>query len=266
MLSFANKHVMITGAGGGIGRALVRRFSEAGARISAIDRDPALLAELAVAARAVFELTDGAAVRRETARLIEEQGAPDVVISNAGFTRAETYADVDDATFTREIEINLTGAYRVIDTALPAMASNGGGAIVAVSSVNGLAYFGNPAYSVAKAGLISYIEAVAVEWGGRNIRANTICPGSVMTPAWDHRFARSAEMRQDVLAHYPLNRLVTADDVAAAVAFLASPLAAGITGVALPVDAGLMAGNLNFVRKILGGAMPPEAPARTAAS
>ena len=252
MFGLEDRHVVITGAGGGIGRALVAAFGAAGARITALDRDAALLEPLPVAARLAFDLADPDALRESLADFPARHGAPDVVVSNAGWTRAESFADLDPAAWDKELAINLTGAYGLVDALLPGMKERGG-ALVFVASVNGLGHFGNPAYSAAKAGLLALMRGLAVELGAENIRANAVCPGSVMTPAWDHRFARDPGLRERVLTHYPLGRLVTPAEVAQAVLFLASPLAAGITGVAVPVDAGLTAGHLGFVRDIVGG-------------
>jgi NAD(P)-dependent dehydrogenase (short-subunit alcohol dehydrogenase family) len=254
MFDFSGRHVVITGAGGGIGRALVRLFVDAGAQVSAIDRDADLLAPLEADEKLLFDLRDAAAIQRELTSLVTRRGAADILISNAGFTRAETFADVDDDAFTSEIDINLTAAYRIINVLIPGMVAKGSGAIVAVASVNALAHFGNPAYSAAKAGLLAFIRAVAVEYGAAGIRANCVCPGSVMTPAWDHRLRKDPGLAEDLLKHYPLGRLVTAIEVANAIAFLASPFASGVTGTALTVDAGLTAGNFRFIADVLARA------------
>lgn len=248
-----NKHVIITGAGGGIGRSLVATFLKAGARVTACDRDQSLLDALEGAQRSVFELTDAAASKAAIDAIVDSHGAPDILVGNAGFTRAETMAGVDDAAWNREIDINLTGTYNVVAPTLAHMTKAGGGSIVLVSSVNALAHFGNPAYSAAKAGMLAYARAIAVEHGIDGIRANCVCPGSVRTPAWDHRLEKDPTLLGEVVKHYPLGRLVTPDEVANAVLFFASPLSAGITGTSLAVDAGLTAGNLRFVRDILGG-------------
>ncbi len=253
MFDFANQHILITGASGGIGRALIALFGAAGAQITAIDRNPEPLTAPAVRDQLTLELTDGIAIRAALAELIVKRGAPTIVISNAGGTAAESFAHLSDEAFEQELSANLTGAYRIIDSCLPAMKLNGGGAIVAVSSVNALAHFGNPAYAAAKAGLLAYIRALAVELGREGIRANAVCPGSVMTPAWDHRFAKDPSLRTKIMEHYPLNRLVTPQEVANTIAFLASSFASGITGTSVNVDAGLMAGNLRFVRHVIGG-------------
>lgn len=253
MFDFSGAHVVITGASGGIGRALVALFGQADANISAVDRDVAPLDHPAVRDQLQVDLTDAAALRAAMAGLVARRGAPDIVISNAGYTRAETLDDLDDLAFEWEVAVNLTGAYRVIDALLPGMKAQGGGAIIAVASVNALSHYGNPAYAAAKAGLLAYVRALAVELGRDGIRANAVCPGSVMTPAWEHRFERDPTLHGKLMEHYPLGRLVTADEVARSVAFLASPLASGITGVALAVDGGLAAGNLRFVRHVIGG-------------
>jgi NAD(P)-dependent dehydrogenase (short-subunit alcohol dehydrogenase family) len=251
MFGLDGKHVVISGAGGGIGRSIVSAFLAAGARVTACDRDAALLGALDGVAKSVFELTDPDATERAVTAIVEEQGAPDVLISNAGFSRAETMAGVNRQSWNQEVDINLTGSFNLIDPMLKAMIANGGGAIVMTSTVNALAHYGNPAYAAAKAGLVAYMRAIAVEHGHHNIRANCICPGSVRTPAWDHRVEKDPNLLAKVVAHYPLGKLATPADVANAAVFLASPLAGAITGVALAVDAGLTAGNLRFVREVL---------------
>jgi NAD(P)-dependent dehydrogenase (short-subunit alcohol dehydrogenase family) len=248
-----SSRVLITGAGGGIGRSLVARFRAAGCSIAGADRDPAALDGLPVDCRLTFDLADASSTSQSIARLTSDFGLPDILVSNAGYTRAETIEQVDLAAWQSEVDVNLTGAYRVAAPLASAMARRGHGSIVFISSVNGLMHFGNPAYSAAKAGLIAYSRALAVEYGRHGVRTNVVCPGSVRTPAWDHRLAKSPALLEKVLPHYPLGRLVTPDEVAAAVLFLASPAASGITGIVLPVDAGLTAGNLRFVRDVIEG-------------
>ena len=250
MFGLDDKHVVISGAGGGIGRSLVSAFQVAGARVTACDRDAALLEALDGVVKFVFELTDADATARAVATIVAEQGTPDVLVSNAGFSRAETMDTVDQHSWNQEVDINLTGSFNLIDPTMRAMIANGGGSIVMTSTVNALAHYGNPAYAAAKAGLVAYMRAIAVENGRDNIRANCICPGSVRTPAWDHRMEKDPSLLTKVVAHYPLGKLVVPADVANAAVFLASPLAGAITGVALPVDAGLTAGNLRFIRDV----------------
>ncbi len=248
-----DKHVLITGAGGGIGQALITAFHAAGAIISGADQHLVSMEPLPLAHRLVFDLADRTEVHEVVSDFIKTYGTPDVLINNAGFTRGETLDDVDDEVWEREIAINLNGAFHVTAPVVNAMSERGSGNVVFISSVNGLSYFGNPAYSAAKAGLISYVKALAVERGRYGIRANAICPGSVRTPAWNHRLQGKPELVEKLLPHYPLGRMVTPQEVAQATLFLASSAASGITGTALAVDAGLTAGNLRFINEILAG-------------
>ncbi len=134
-----------------------------------------------------------------------------------------------------------------------AMASRGHGVFVFISSVNGLLHFGNPAYAAAKAGINAFARGIAVEFGRKGVRANVVCPGSIRTPAWDHRIAQDASVLERLQRFYPLGRIVDTREVAETVAFLASDRASGITGAILPVDAGLTAGCRPFIEDILGG-------------
>src|SRR5215217_1449941 len=247
------KTVLISGAGGGIGQSLVRCFRDAGARVFGADRDAAMLDGLDLAGTVLFDQADPKATRAAIVRYIAEHGAPDAVVSNAGFTRAEHFGQVDDDVWASELAINLSGAYAMTDPIIAAMAERGSGSLVFISSVNALAHYGNPAYSAAKAGLVAYAKAIAVERGGEGVRANVICPGSVRTPAWDHRLAADPTLLDNVLPHYPLGRMVLPVEVANAAVFYCSDAASGITGTVLPVDAGLTAGNLRFVDDVLRG-------------
>ncbi|MEQ1770872.1 MAG: SDR family oxidoreductase [Devosia sp.] len=243
--------VLITGAGGGIGRSLVAGFAAAGATVSGADRTGEMLDGLTLANRLICDLSDMSATAEAVGSYLERHGAPDVLISNAGFTRAETLDHLNNAVWASEVTINLNSAYALAGPIVEAMAKRGSGNVVFISSVNGLMHFGNPAYATAKAGLIAYARAIALERGRNGVRANAICPGSVRTPAWDHRIAADPDVLKQVLPHYPLGRMVTPEEVANAAVFLASPAAAGITGVALAVDAGLTAGNMRFVDDVL---------------
>lgn len=245
------KTIFISGAGGGIGRVLVETFHAAGAEVIGADRDADMLAGLNLVRKVLFDQSDARATRAAIAADIAAHGAPDAVIANAGFTRAEHFDHLDDDIWASEMAINLNGAYALVDPIVAAMAARGAGNVVLVSSVNALAHFGNPAYSAAKAGLIAYAKAIAVERGGQGVRANVVAPGSVRTPAWDHRLAADPRLLDKVLPHYPLGRMVSPEEVAHAALFLASDAASGITGVTIPVDAGLTSGNLRFVNEVL---------------
>lgn len=247
------KIVLVSGAGGGIGQALVASLRAAGARVVGADREASMLTGLDLVDTVLFDQADARGTRASIERYLARNGAPDAVIANAGFTRAETLDQLDDAIWAAELAINLNGAYAMTDPIIAAMARRGAGSLVFISSVNGLGHYGNPAYAAAKAGLIAYAKAIAVERGGQGVRANVICPGSVRTPAWDHRLEADPGLLDNVLPHYPLGRMVLPAEVANAAVFFCSDAASGITGTVLPVDAGLTAGNLRFVDDVLRG-------------
>ena len=223
------KRALITGAGGGIGRALVALFQAAGASVMGADIKASAMDGLELDDRLVFDLTDPDAIEAAVAPLEGAGKAPDILVSNAGFTRSESLDKVDRAVWDKELAINLSGAFHVAKPVVAAMARRGGGSVVFISTVNALAHFGNPAYSAAKAGLLALARAIAVERGAEGVRANVICPGSVRTPAWDHRFERSPDLLRQIAPLYPIGRMIAPEEVARAALFLASDAASGIT-------------------------------------
>jgi NAD(P)-dependent dehydrogenase (short-subunit alcohol dehydrogenase family) len=250
---FSGKSVLVTGAGGGLGRALVETFSARGASVVACDQSADAMAGLPAASNHVFDLLDRTALQDAITAIVGQDGVPDIVVNNAGWTRAETMPSLSLDRIEREVDINLTGVMAFTNAMLEAMSADRKGVFVFISSVNALSHFGNPAYAAAKSGINAYARAIAVEYGRRGVRANVVCPGSIRTPAWDHRIAKDATIPGKLQRLYPLGRIVNAAEVAEAVAFLASDRASGITGAVLPVDAGLTAGCLPFIDDILGG-------------
>ena len=247
------KRALITGAGGGIGRALVSLFQAAGATVMGADIKASAMDGMDLADRLEFDLTNPDAIEEALAPLEAAGKSPDILISNAGFTRSESLDKVDRAVWDKELAINLSGAFHVPTPVVAAMARRGAGSVVFISTVNALAHYGNPAYSAAKAGLLALARAIAVERGAAGVRANVICPGSVRTPAWNHRFEKSPDLLRHIAPLYPLGRMIEPEEVARTALFLASDAASGITGAVLPVDGGLTAGNMRFVTDVLGG-------------
>lgn len=255
MDEFAGMVVAVTGAAGGIGQALCRRFAADGATLIPLDRDGAALrpfvSALGPAHHALaIDAIDGPAVHSAFDTAIRALGRIDVLVNNAGGATRGSLAELDAETWRAEIALNLDSAYHCTEAVRPAMMAQRGGAIVNIASVNGLLALGHPAYSAAKAGLVSYTKALAIEFGRHGIRANVVCPGTVRTPAWESRVARQPEIFERLRKWYPLDRVATPEDIAEAVAFLASRRAAAITGAMLPVDCGLTAGNLAMAREL----------------
>lgn len=248
----SGKTVLVTGAGGGLGSAICRGFAAEGALLTAADAADAKLDHLPPHERISFDLRDQAGTVAAAEQLVSAGRVPDILINNAGWTRLETMGPLTPEKAIDEINLNLTAVVAFTAPLAKAMAARKHGSIVFISSVNAISHYGNPAYAAAKAGINAYAKALAVEWGKHGVRANVVCPGSIRTPAWDHRIARDPSIPHKLAAVYPLARIVNADEVARAVVFLASELASGITGAILPVDAGLTAGNKPFIDSILG--------------
>ena len=181
---------------------------------------------------------------------MKDFGDVDILVNNAGFSDHPTIEKTTPSEWAFDINGNLNGAYNCVHTVLPGMKKKGKAAIVTIGSVNGLSALGDPAYSAAKAALISMTKAIAMENGRYGIRANIVLPGTVRTPIWTARAAKDPQVLKTLMRWYPLARIAEPSDVANAVAFLASDAAAAITGIDLPVDCGLTAGNIVMSREL----------------
>ncbi len=255
-MQFAGKVVAITGAAGGIGQALCRHFGGEGANIAALDRSDAVVAfaetlgaEGITAKGAVLDIADAPAVAAAFAELQAALGPVDVLINNAGVSRHSALERTTPEGWADDVAANLNGAYNCCYAVLPAMKARAG-VIVNIGSVNGLSALGDAAYSAGKAGMISMTKSLAVEFGRYGIRCNIVCPGTVRTPIWDARMQRNPKVLEQLERWYPLRRVVEPIEVMRAVAFLASDAASAITGVVLPVDCGLTAGNIVMAREL----------------
>ena len=239
---FAGRTVFVSGGAHGIGAATVRRFAAEGARVIIADVDEraahGLASELGAIAIAVpCDVTCTQSVDSAVASAVQWAGHIDVLALVAG--TAMPYASITEVTddhWERELSLNLTGVMRCIRAVVPHLVD--GGAIVSVSSVNGLAAFGNEPYSSAKGAQSTFARNLAIELADRGIRINVVAPGTVNTRVWK---GIAPESNQN-LPLIPLGRLGEPSDIAAAIAFLASDDASWITGVTLPVDGGMLAG------------------------
>ncbi|MBP2550920.1 NAD(P)-dependent dehydrogenase (short-subunit alcohol dehydrogenase family) [Neorhizobium galegae] len=244
---------IVTGAAGDIGRAIARRLSGSHDVVALVDIDEGALAaaaaELGGAPSFVAiacDVTDEDSVRRMAAK-VGELGRATTLVNNAGAARAVSLGDTTADIWRQDSALNLEAAFltfRALEEPLKAAQ----GALINIASVNGMAVFGHPAYSAAKAGLIHFTKLVAVEYGKFGIRANAVAPGTVRTQAWEARAAANPQVFEEAKRWYALRRIATAEDVANAVHFLSSDQASAITGVCLPVDCGLTAGQAELAR------------------
>ena len=208
MIDFGGARVVITGAGGGVGTALVQVFSNVGAAVVACDVEGADLPMDRIAEAHHFDLLDQQALDAVCSKILAN-GPPAAVISNAGWTRAEALEDVTAEALDTEIDLNFKSAALMSKALIPAVRDKpGGAAFVLVSSVNANVHFGNPVYAAAKAALQAWMRAIATEEGRNGIRANAVVPGSIKTPAWALRIDENPAIIDAVSRLYPLGRLV----------------------------------------------------------
>ncbi|MEF2553987.1 SDR family NAD(P)-dependent oxidoreductase [Aurantimonas sp. A2-1-M11] len=244
----AGKCAMISGAASerGIGLATARRMAAEGARIVILDLD----GEAAVRAAASLgehhlglrcDVTKADECVAAVAEAVAACGRIDILINNAGITQKIKLLDIDLADWSRITDVNLTGVFLLSQAVIPHMQSSGGGSIACMSSVSaqrGGGIFGGPHYSAAKAGVLGLAKAMAREFGPDGIRVNCVTPGLIETDITGGML--TDEMRTEIRKTIPLDRLGTADDVAGIFLFLASDLAAYVTGATIDVNGGML--------------------------
>jgi NAD(P)-dependent dehydrogenase (short-subunit alcohol dehydrogenase family) len=230
----------VTGGASGIGRATARLLGERGARVAVLDREVAPDTDV-LGLRC--DVTSDAEVRTAVDRVAGEFGGLDVLVNNAGVGAVGTVEENDDAEWARVLDVNVLGAVRVTRAALPHLRRSRSAAVVTTCSV--VSYAGLPRralYGATKGALYALTLAMAADHVAENIRVNAVLPGTADTP-WVARLLDAADdpdaERAALAARQPLGRLVTADEVAAAIVYLAGPAAASVTGTALAVDGGM---------------------------
>jgi NAD(P)-dependent dehydrogenase (short-subunit alcohol dehydrogenase family) len=260
MSDFTGLTALVTGGASGIGLATATLLAERGARVAVLDLDCSGVDKPLLAQRA--DVTDDEAVRRGVAAAVAELGGLDVLVNNAGIGAQGTVEDNDDAEWHRVLDVNVVGMVRVTRAALPHLRASAHAAIVNTCSVAATAGLPQRAlYSAAKGAVQALTLAMAADHVREGIRVNCVNPGTVDTP-WVGRLldaaADPAAERAALEARQPTGRLVTAAEVAGAIAYLAGPLSGATTGTALAVDGGMQGLRLRPVsgRETPGAARP----------
>lgn len=249
--AFTNQLAVVTGAARGIGRAIAERLHEGGARLLLVDCDAEALHDAAQALRsahewaidcAVADLADPAAIQSLAEQIAHRQERVNVLVNNAGIEFELPLEKVTVDVFDRVMAVNLR-APLLLTQALARLFPEEGGTVVNISSIHADYAFPNAIpYACSKAGLVALTRNLALELAPRRIRVNAICPGYIDTPMWDEWLCTTSDpgkIEREVAMLHPLGRRGKPEDVASAVAYLASAQSGWVTGTQLVVDGGL---------------------------
>ena len=230
---------LVTGAGGGIGRAIALRLAAEGAHVVVADVRADLAAQTVdavtatggSAAASVFDLTDPAACRAAVEGVLAEHGRVDVLVNNAGVNRRGPLLDLTDEDWRLTFAVNLDAMFHLCRAVLPGMIAAGGGAVVNTASQWGL----HPAPdhigdNTSKAAVVMFTKCLARDYGPHGVRVNAVAPGEVRTPMLEGNLARTGRTKADLDALVPFGRIGEPEEIAALVAFLASDEAPYLTG------------------------------------
>jgi meso-butanediol dehydrogenase / (S,S)-butanediol dehydrogenase / diacetyl reductase len=258
-MRFQSRVVIITGSGSGLGRVLAHSFAGEGAAVVVADvvdqRATTVADEISEAGGSslaqITDVTNAAGVEAMVGAARETFGSVDILVNNAAKATDADFLEVSEEAWDEDVAIALKGSFLCSQAVLGDMTENRSGVIINISSVNAFAYFGNEAYSAAKAGIVNLTRSLAVRYGPFGVRVNAIAPGTLRTPAWEERRQKDSDVFDRVAKWYPLGRIGEPEDVAGAALFLASDEAAWISGAVLPVDGGLTAGNMEMAREIV---------------
>ncbi|WP_210638943.1 SDR family oxidoreductase [Pseudomonas sp. Tri1] len=245
-LDFSGKTVLVTGGAQGIGRAIVEAFAMRGARVVIADlglaQAEAVASQLTAQGSQVdavgVDLADATAISGMMAGLEQRLGRLDILVHNAGYFPLTPFALITPPLLERTLAVNLSALFWLTQAALPMFRRQGQGCVLVTSSVTGpqVAYPGLSHYAASKAGVNGFIRNAALELAAENVRVNGVEPGMIATPAMTN--LGDDEVNQDIARRVPLGRLGKPSDIAGAMLFLASDLAAYVTGQTLVVDGG----------------------------
>ena len=241
MKDFEGLVAIVTGGASGIGLATALELADRGARVVALDLNIDGLPEPVLGE--VADVSDRASVERAVAAVAEKLGGIDIVVNNAGIAAVGTVADADDAEWARVLDVNVVGMARVSAAALPWLRKSSAAAIVntcSVGALNGLPE--RAVYNASKGAVLALTYAMATDHVREGIRVNCVCPGTASTPWVDRLLAQAedpAAERRALEARQAMGRLVSPEEVAWAIAYLASPRSGSTTGTSLDVDGGV---------------------------
>jgi 3-oxoacyl-[acyl-carrier protein] reductase len=249
MARYDGRVVLVTGAARGLGRAMASRFAAEGAIVAVADADGAALADVLIALAdsygdciggATVDVTDPQAIGAWVDLTVAQLGRVDVLVSNAGIIRDGLVEHITDAEWLAVVDVSLTGSFYGARAAFPHMKRQGYGRLLNLSSMSWRGNFGQANYVAAKAGIVGFTRAVALEGARHGITANAIAPGLIETPMLASMDDRA---RAKLIGKIPVGHTGEPADIAAAAAFLCSEEARYITGVVLDIDGGISVGS-----------------------
>lgn len=244
-MRLAGKTALVTGAAGGIGAEVARRFREEGASVFVSDTNCAEGKKMAASIGAVFiphDVTSEGSWKAALSTVTQQAGRLDILVNNAGINIRKNIEEMDVESLDAMLAVNVKGPFLGTKHSLPLMRAAGGGVILNMSSICGLVghKFTNETYTTTKGALTMLTKSVAVRYAKDNIRCNSVHPSTVET-AFVQTMFKDPARKAERLGEVPLGRLASTTDVADALVYLASDEAAFITGVAFPIDGGLTA-------------------------
>jgi 2-hydroxycyclohexanecarboxyl-CoA dehydrogenase len=251
MRGLRDKVAIVTGGGGGIGRAIARRLADEGVVVGIFDRDQQAAAQTVSAVRdsggrcsaQIVDITDYNSVQESVLAIENQNGATDILVNNAGWDRAENFLETSPVDWQRLIAINLVGPMNLHHVVLKGMAERGRGRVVNIASdAARVGSSGEAVYAAAKAGVVALTKTVARELAAQHITLNVVCPGPTDTPllaAIAGQGEKGQKLRAALERAIPFKRLGQPEDIAPLVAFLASDEASYITGQVISVSGGL---------------------------
>jgi len=237
---FTDRPAIVTGAGLGIGRAIALRLLEEGARVLAVDKNPAVLADLPKSASLrtlVADTTDAGAPAAIVAACLEAFGGIRILVNNAGRGNAPAFHETTDADYDSLMAVNLTGTFRLTRAAFDALLASRGVVLNIASTLGLQGYRRQAVYSAAKAGIIGLTRNLAADYAHAGIRVNAIAPGIVATPQTQARLT-TGRFQATIVGTTPMGRPGKPEEIAGAAAFLCSDDAGFVTGQCLAVDGG----------------------------